>query len=293
LKKASVAAGALLIVVVAVGAFVILKGSQTGGKSVSKRGPKTHMLDSGGEMVFVSGGEFLMGDAAGRPDETPHTVAVSSFYIDKCPVTQQHYERVMGNNPSKWKSERNPVERLRWAEAARFCNKCSEIDGLTPCYDTESFECDFDADGYRLPTEAEWEYACRAGKQTKYFFGDDPAVLPQFAWLKANSEGRARPVGTKLPNDWGLYDMHGNVWEWCNDYYGENYYKEGPKKDPRGPATGKLRVMRGGAWDSNAQKCRAAYRFKEYPSYADACFGNDNYGFRRVRKLKKVLKEAE
>src|SRR6516162_1315721 len=128
---------------------------------------------AGGELVLLPAGTFSMGDGAGREDETPHEVSVSSFYLDKLPVTQELYSKVMGVNPSKRKDPACPVERTQWTDAVRFCNKCSELEGLTPCYDLTTWECNFDADGYRLPTEAEWEYACRAGSTEKYCFGDD------------------------------------------------------------------------------------------------------------------------
>src|SRR5262249_47206811 len=163
------------------------------------------------------------------------------------------------------------------------CNKCSEIESLKPCYNLQTWACDFNADGYRLPTEAEWEYACRAGSTAKYCFGDSQAELANYAWLKPGSEGKTHPVGEKIPNHWGLGDMHGNVWQWCNDWYAEDYYSASPSENPKGPATGKQRVLRGGAWDSTPEKCRSAYRHKEFPVYADACFGADSYGFRRVR----------
>src|SRR5262245_7636667 len=134
---------------------------------------------SGGEMVLIPAGSFTMGDASGRPDERPHEVTVSAFYLDKFPMTQELYEKVMGVNPSKRKAKENPVERTQWTDAARFCNKCSELEGLKPCYDLQTWACDFDADGYRLPTEAEWEYACRAGSSGQYCFGDDEAELPR------------------------------------------------------------------------------------------------------------------
>jgi formylglycine-generating enzyme required for sulfatase activity/Tol biopolymer transport system component len=239
---------------------------------------------SGGEMVLLPAGSFMMGDASGRPDETPHHVSVASFYLDKMPVTQELYEKVMGFNPSKRKGKSNPVERTQWTDAVRFCNKCSELEGLTPCYNLETWACNFEADGYRLPTEAEWEYACRAGSEAKYFFGDNDADLGGFAWFKGNSGGMTHPVGQKTPNRFGLFDMHGNVWQWCNDFYGEAYYSESPTDNPKGPATGKMRVLRGGAWDCTADKCRAGYRHKEFPVYSDACFGSDSYGFRRARK---------
>jgi formylglycine-generating enzyme required for sulfatase activity len=238
---------------------------------------------SGGEMVLVPAGTFTMGDRSDRPDETPHSISVGAFYVDKVPVTQELYEKVMGVNPSKRKAPKHPVERTQWTDAVRFCNKCSELDGLTLCYDLNTWECNFAANGYRLPTEAEWEYACRAGSSGKYCFGDAENDLPQYAWFKSNSQGKPQPVGQKQPNHWGLHDVHGNVWQWCNDWYSESYYAESPADNPHGPAAGKMRVLRGGAWDSTADKCRSAYRHKEFPVYSDACFGADSYGFRRVR----------
>jgi formylglycine-generating enzyme required for sulfatase activity len=238
---------------------------------------------TGGDLVLIPAGTFTMGDSSGRPDETPHPVSVNSFYLDKVPVTQELYEKVMGVNPSKRKVPTNPVERTQWTDAVRFCNKCSELEGLTPCYNLDTWECNFTADGYRLPTEAEWEYACRAGSTAKYCFGDNEKDLPKYAWLKPHSEGKPQPVGRKSPNAWGLFDMHGNVWQWCNDWYSEAYYTDSPADNPRGPATGKMRVLRGGAWDSTPDKCRSAYRNKEFPVYSDACFGADSYGFRRAR----------
>jgi len=244
---------------------------------------------SGGEMVLVPAGEFTMGDSAGQADERPHAVSVSALYVDRYPVTQEFYQKVMAANPSKRKGAKSPVEQMRWTEAATFCNRCSELDGLTPCYDLKTWECNFAAAGYRLPTEAEWEYACRAGSTARYCYGDDPGALPQYAWFKPHSGGTPKPVGQKAPNRWGLYDMHGNVWEWCNDFYGENYYSESPKENPRGPRTGTKRVLRGGAWDCTAEKCRAACRSKETPAFPDACFGADSYGFRRVRNATAAL----
>jgi formylglycine-generating enzyme required for sulfatase activity len=238
---------------------------------------------TGGELILLSAGSFTMGDAGGREDETPHAVSVSSFYIDKHSVTQELYEKVMGSNPSKRKDAKCPIEGAQWVDAVRFCNRCSEMDGLSPCYNLETWECNFAADGYRLPTEAEWEYACRAGGATRYGFGDSDKELSKHGWFKTNSLGQSKPVGQKSPNRWGLHDMHGNVWQWCNDWYGETYYKDSPKEDPRGPASGAKRVMRGGAWDCTADKCRASYRHKDNQANADACFGSDPYGFRRVR----------
>jgi hypothetical protein len=228
-------------------------------------------------MVLVAAGEFTMGDAAGRPDEAPHPVKVDAFWMDRREVTQELYQKVMGSNPSKRSEPKNPVERIQWVMAARFCNKASEMEGLTPCYDPKTWDCDFEADGYRLPTEAEWEYACRAGSS-----GASPS-MSQVAWCKPHSGGTPKAVGQKQPNAWGLFDMHGNVWEWCNDWYAEDYYKTPPRDNPRGPSGGTHRVLRGGAADSPAERCTASYRFKENPAFTDACFGADFYGFRRVR----------
>ena len=156
---------------------------------------------------------------------------------------------------------------------------------MQPCYDLKKWTCNFEANGYRLPTEAEWEYACRAGSTTAYFFGDAAAKLVGYAWFDKNSGGHPHAVGQKQPNGWGLFDMAGNVWEWCNDFYQVDYYGSSPHQDPRGPTEGKTKVVRGGAWRFSAENCRAGYRYNENPGYADVCFGYDIYGFRCVRKL--------
>jgi formylglycine-generating enzyme len=206
--------------------------------------------------------------------------------MDRCDVTQAEYERLMGKNPSLQKDHRCPVDHVRWADAAAYCNARSREEGLRPAYDAQTGQCDFGADGYRLPTEAEWEYAARAGTKTAYFFGNDAAELPRYAWFKENSTRGSHPVGQKLPNAWGLYDTSGNVWKWCNDFYGEEYYREGPDRDPRGPATGENRVVRGGGWNSRPDHCRSAYRNYEMPAFSDVCFAKDVHGaigFRCVR----------
>ena len=263
------------------GIFVLLQGCGSDGPSDSPTEEKT---ESGVEMVLLPSGWFVMGDEKGQIDEKPHKVYISSFYIDKCLVTQDEYQRVMGENPSRWKGGKNPVEQVRWSDAVRYCNGRSRLEELEPCYDLERWECDFNANGYRLPTEAEWEYACRAGTTTSLFFGNQQSKLKRYAWCKENSGGKPRPVGQKLPNTWGLYDMYGNVWEWCNDFYKVDYYQESPKEDPKGPKTGESKVVRGGAWNSNAETCRSSYRYNENPGYVDACFGYDIYGFRCVRR---------
>ena len=241
------------------------------------------------DMVQIVGGRFLMGDRE-QVDAPPHEVVVSPFQMDKYPVTQELYQKVMGSNPSRWKGDRNPVEQVRWSEAAEFCNKRSVLDGLQPGYDLKSGKCNFDTDGYRLPTEAEWEYACRAGTTTAWFFGDTPEKLRIYSWFDKNSGGRPRPIGQMQPNPWGLHDICGNVWEWCNDFYKVDYYQEAPREDPRGPASGETMVVRGGAWRFSAESCRSGYRYNENPGSPDACFGYDVYGFRCVRKTAGSLK---
>jgi sulfatase modifying factor 1 len=239
-----------------------------------------------GDMALIQGGKFMMGEGS-EPDAAPHEVSVSSFYIDKNLVTQEQFQKVMGSNPSRWKGDKNPVEQVRWSDAVTYCNKRSEQEGVQPCYDLKTWQCNFEANGYRLPTEAEWEYACRAGTSTAYHFGADASKIGDYAWYEKNAGGKPRPVGQKKPNAWDLYDMSGNVWQWCNDFYKVDYYAESPKQDPRGPKEGPNKVVRGGAWRFSADNCRAGYRYNESPGYADVCFGYDIYGFRCVRNAGK------
>ncbi len=254
--------------------------------------PGTTATATGPAMIPIPGGRFLMGDK-GQPDATPHEVAVSAFLMDSTLVTQSQYQKVMGANPSRWKGADNPVEQVRWSDAVRFCNKRSELEGLRPCYDLSTWKCNFDNDGYRLPTEAEWEYACRAGTSTPYFFGADASKLGDYAWFDKNSGGHPRPVAQKKPNPWGLYDLGGDLWEWCNDFYKVDYYKDSPPTDPRGPDAGQTKVVRGGSWRAGAEMCSSAYRYNENPGYADVCFGYDIYGFRCVRKITGASKRTE
>jgi formylglycine-generating enzyme required for sulfatase activity len=234
------------------------------------------------DMVPIPGGQFTMGDND-EPDATPHEVVVSPFLMDKCLVTQERYQKLMGDNPARWKATTNPIEQVRWSDAVKFCNARSQAEGLKPCYNLDTWECDFEANGYRLPTEAEWECACRAGTKTAYFFGDNASQLGDYAWFEKNSGGHPQPVGQKKPNAWGLYDICGNLWQWCNDFYGVEYYAQSPKENPRGPKEGDSRVVRGGAWKFSGDNCRSGYRYNENPGYVDVCFGYDIYGFRCVR----------
>jgi formylglycine-generating enzyme required for sulfatase activity len=197
------------------------------------------------EMVSLPAGQFLMGSDERDNEKPPHQVKVNSFAIGKYPITQAQYEAVMGNNPSLFQNNpRNPVENVSWDDAQAFCQKLSQITGKT----------------YRLPTEAEWEYACRAWTTTDYYFGDDASQLGNYAWYDGNSQNETHPVGQKQPNAWGLYDMSGNVWEWCEDNWHDNY-KNAPKD---GSAwlikDNDFYILRGGSWCDLPYDCRSAFR---------------------------------
>jgi formylglycine-generating enzyme required for sulfatase activity len=260
-----------------------------GEKAAPPTPPRLGLTTKGAvRLAFIPGGAFTMGSEANdEADEAAHKVTVSAFYMDTHEVSQHDYERLMGKNPSLWKDRRNPVEQIRWSQAAAYCNARSKEEALRPAYDEKTWACDFEADGYRLPTEAEWEYACRAGTTTAWFFGDSPAKLGDYAWFRDNCMRTPQAIGVKRPNPWGLYDLYGNVWEWCHDFYAEDYYKASPERDPRGPEKGNTRVIRGGAWSSKPNQCRSAYRDQEYPEFTDVCFAADRnglIGFRCVRR---------
>jgi formylglycine-generating enzyme required for sulfatase activity len=238
------------------------------------------------EMVELPGGESLMGSPDGddmaSDDERPqHRVRVSGFRIARIPVNTQLYREVMTGGGEKGGDDL-PVTNASWYDAVEFCNRLSERYGYRPCYRRRGlwpwrgWHCDWRADGYRLPTEAEWEYACRAGTRTRYSFGADPARLPEFAWYEANSGGRSHPVGTKRASPWGLFDMQGNVWEWCWDKYGA--YGAAEQVDPRGPSRGHSRVLRGGSFEHSPAVLRSAGRGIIGPESR-----NWNVGFRCVR----------
>ncbi len=254
------------------------------GKSAAAMTPRTLTTSSGLMMVLIPAGEFEMGDNEGDPDERPaHQVQLSAFYMDTHEVTQKAYEALMQQNPSKAKGPDRPVEQVDWYHAVLFCNMRSLKEGLKPCYDAKTLVCDFNANGYRLPTEAEWEYACRAGTREKYPFGNDAAKLKNCAWFKPNAGQTTHPVGQKTPNPWGLFDMQGNVAEWCNDFYSETAYANSPARDPHGPARGEKCVLRGGSWRTGEDACRFSARNSETVRFADACFGSDACGFRCVK----------
>ncbi|MBR0167325.1 MAG: SUMF1/EgtB/PvdO family nonheme iron enzyme [Synergistaceae bacterium] len=236
-----------------------------------------------GEMISVKGGKFLMGSPESEnwrsDDELQHEVTVSDFQISPYEVTQSEYKKLTGDNPSSFKGDNLPVENVTWLEAVRFCNAKSESEGLKPAYtiDGSKVAWDLSSDGYRLPTEAEWEYSCRAGTLTPFnlehsigaeeanFYGHYPYEIEEnyFSQHKLTTKPgiyRATTIepGQFTPNQLGLYDMHGNVGEWCWDIYAE--YDTSAKTNPTGPESGTRRVNRGGGWNDFAKNMRSAYR---------------------------------
>jgi formylglycine-generating enzyme required for sulfatase activity len=239
----------------------------------------------GVEMVLVKGGTFQMGSTEGDSDEKPvHSVTVNNFYISKYEVSQALYQEVMGTNPSYFSGDNLPVEEVSWYDAVEFCNALSQKEGLTPVYTISgtSVSWNQNANGYRLPTEAEWEYAAGGGSsnRTKWAGTNSESRLGNYAWYDSNSGNKTHPVGTKQPNSLGLYDMSGNVWEWCWDWHDSDYYSSSPSTNPAGPYSGSSRVLRGGSWGLNAPSCRVANRYNDYPSYRDS-----NLGFRILRNV--------
>jgi formylglycine-generating enzyme required for sulfatase activity len=212
---------------------------------------KTLTNSIGMKFVEIPAGTFSMG----RP------VTISRpYYLGVTEVTNGQWQVVMGDAR---KDADLPVANVGWEDAATFCSRLSSLPAERQAGRV-----------YRLPTEAEWEYACRAGTATEYSFGDDESLLGDFAWYSGNSGSHTRPVGQKKPNAWGLYDMHGNVWEWCSDWYGD--YATGAVRDPKGPASGSYRVLRGGSWNRTARSCRSASRSWDFPSNRSSSY----FGFR-------------
>jgi len=227
------------------------------------------------KLVLIPKGTFQMGptikEAGADDDEAQHQVTISKdYYLGVTEVTQGQYEKVMGTNPSHFQkrvirksdSSMYPVEQVSWEDAVEFCKKLSGLPEEKAAGRV-----------YRLPTEAEWEYACRAGSKTAYSFGESSKSLGDYAWFGSNSNNQTHPVGEKKANAWGLHDMHGNVWEWCSDWYGE--YPKSAVSDPVGPREGSIRVFRGGGWFNVAADCRSARRSRDSPSLR-----YDSLGFR-------------
>lgn len=222
--------------------------------------PTTTTTTGGGDinltMVSIPGGTFEMGCSPGdsdcEEDESPrHMVTISAFQMSAFETTQGQWEEVMGSNPSRFPEcgPECPVEVVSWNDVQNFIERLNNQTGMQ----------------YRLPTEAEWEYAARAGATTKWHCGDDESCLGVYEWYNENSGDQTHPVGQKEPNAWGLYDMSGNVWEWCSDWYGSNYYESSPDTDPQGPDAGSFRVVRLGGWRNNAMHCRTSQRSSGNP----------------------------
>jgi formylglycine-generating enzyme required for sulfatase activity len=220
-------------------------------------GPKVKL-----NLVQIAAGKFVMGCPKNEEyrlsgDFDEHEVTITKpFYLGAYPVTQEQYAAIMRASPSKFKGATHPVEQVSWTEAQAFCKKASAKTHRK----------------FRLPTEAEWEYACRAGTQTAFSFGGDWRQLGDHAWYGDNSGKTTHPVGEKKPNAFGLYDMHGNVWQWCSDWHSESYDATAVK-DPRGPKSGKNHVARGGAWLGDVRMCRSAFRTSSGPDTRLAYFG--------------------
>ena len=239
-------------------------------------------------MIFVEGGTFQMGGNGDSCDMIAgHSVTVSSFYMSDHEITQSEWKKIMDNNPSQYMNDNFPVQNISWEEAARYCNRRSRAEGLVPCYFfdnendfNEEIKCNWNADGYRLPTEAEWEFAARGGTDsldTMYSGSND---IESVAWYFDFVDATIHAVMTKLPNELGLYDMSGNVWEWCWDWYGN--YTASDQNNPTGAASGTHRVRRGGSWDEEENCCLVSYREGSCPA-----FKSDNIGFRVVRSVTK------
>jgi formylglycine-generating enzyme required for sulfatase activity len=231
------------------------KGPKEGEKWVADLGDGVQI-----EFMPVAAGSFQMGSESGYPNELPvHSVTLSKpFWMGKTEVTQAQYQRVMGCNPACFNDPQNPVEQLNWNDAMEFCRKLTALErqaGHLP----EGWE-------YTLPTEAQWEYACRAGTT-----GDYAGELKAMAWYDRTSKNKTQPAGTKQPNGWGLYDMHGNVCEWCSDWYGE--YSAESVTDPSGATSGSFRVHRGGGWNNSVAGCRSSFRLVDSPEETSDIIG--------------------
>ena len=257
----------------------------------SGTGPSSGLV----EMVFVAGGSFEMGkngDGSSGNVTPVHTVTLTGFYMGKYEVTQAQYQTVTGNNPSQFTGNDLPVEYVTWYDAVEFCNKLSEMEGYQPVYTisgrtpatgypitSATVTANWGSNGYRLPTEAEWEYAARGGNGSpgNYIYSGSNNV-DNVAWYGSNSGYTTHAVGTKAPNGLGIYDMSGNVWEWCWDRFG-NYPAEA-QNNPTGASSGSNRVLRGGSWHYVAQNVRSAYR---YTSGGTPSVRGDDRGFRLLR----------
>ncbi len=279
----------IIAMVLAAGMF-----ASEGTSAAPKKTSPKRTVTAGIALLSIPAGSFLMGNdyTAGKTDdpvnryysdEQPvHRVTLGAFQMGETEVTQAQYKAAMGTNPSSVVGDDLPVTNVSANDAVAFCNKLSVSAGLEPCYDEKTWKCDFSKNGFRLPTEAEWEYACRAGSTTLFSSGSTAASLDRAGWYLGNSGGKVRPVKKKAPNAWGLYDMHGMCFEFCYEGFDETYssgdYHAEAQTNPVGCEVFNLRIMRGGSWFSEASECRSASR---------SCFwtgGGSSYtGFRVAR----------
>jgi len=230
-------------------------------------------------LILIPGGEFTMGSFDGDGDERPmKKIAFDAFYMSAYEITQEQYLAVMHVNPSYYQDNNLlPVEKVSWIDAAEFCNSLSKLCGLRPCYNERTWICDFSADGFRLPTEAEWEYACRAGTDTDYYSGSSEEGLRLVGWYSGNSNQKTHLVGQKTPNSFGLFDMHGNVFEWCNDFY--TSYQSYASDLNLTLDSGRRKVARGGSWYVGPRECKSSKR-----SVSDENLRHPTVGIRVVKK---------
>jgi len=231
------------------------------------------------ELALIPAGEFMMGShespeavtkAFGLPEEAvaflkrehpQHRVKITkACYMGRYEVTQEQWQAIMGSNPSRFKGARNPADSVSWNDCQAFLTRLNEKLANTSMK-------------FSLPTEVQWEYACRAGTTSRYSFADDKASLEEYAWHRGNSGRKTHAVGQKEPNAWGLYDMHGNLWEWCQDWYESDYYGKSPTDDPTGPTAGSQRVIRGGSWNLSPWSCRSADRDGNEPDTRGSALG--------------------
>lgn len=265
--------GSFLILMICIGGAFVPYSVTIAGSDVSKSSPvesigyqmeeyhqNSFVNSIGMKLKWIESGTFIMGSLEGSEDELPvHLVTISKpFYMGVYEVTQEQWKQIMGKNHSEFEDGRWPVENVSWNEVQKFIKKLSEKENIQ----------------YRLPTEAEWEYVCRAGTKTKYYWGDE--FNEEYAWYIENSGGKTQPVGQKKPNAWGLYDMTGNVYEWCADSY--DGYSEEYFVDPK-QSGGTRRIGRGGSWKSSAEGCRSSNRGSNHPFRRF-----DVLGFRLVRE---------
>ena len=238
------------------------------GCAVAFADPRPEVLENsiGIELRLIPVGPFTMGQATDETDETPRQETLTKpFYIGVYEVTNAQWKQVMKNVPSHWKDDDRPVEQVSWNDVVKFCEKLSELPDERQAGRV-----------YRLPTNAEWEYACRAGSTTRYSFGDDELQLGEYGWFDGNSGRQTHAIGTKKPNAWGLFDMHGNVWEWCSDW--EDGLPRGAVTDPQGPdlqrpSGAPIRGLRGGNWRDAAGACQSSSRRGFDPSIRNHILG--------------------